>query len=59
MVKKKLFKIVWDRNALDNLKEILDFLSTQSSQAPGIVKDSILSRLNILKNNPLIYETDK
>lgn len=59
MVKQKLFAIIWDRNALENFKEILSFLSKQSSQAPKIVKDGILSRLEIIKTNALICETDK
>ncbi len=59
MVRNKVFKIVWDRNALDNFKEILTYLSTQSEQAPKIVKEEILYRLNLLKKTPLIFETDK
>ncbi|MES2138824.1 MAG: type II toxin-antitoxin system RelE/ParE family toxin [Bacteroidota bacterium] len=59
MVKQKSFPIIWDRNALDDFKEILSFLSKQSSQAPKIVKDGILSRLEIIKTNALICETDK
>lgn len=58
-MKKKIFKIVWDRNALDNFKELLAYLSTQSNQAPKIVKEGILSRLEIIKRNWLICETDK
>lgn len=59
MVAAKSFKIIWDRNALDNLKEILTFISKQSSQAPKIVKDSILAKLETIKTNALICETDK
>ena len=59
MVKKKVFKIIWDRNALDNFKEILDYLSKQSTQAPKIVKEGILSWLELLKRTPVIYESDK
>ena len=56
---KNLFRISWDRNALDDFKDILDFLSKQSSQAPGIVKKEILSRLDVIRTNVLICETDK
>ncbi len=59
MVKKKSFKIVWDRYALDTFKEILDFLSKQSTEAPIIVKRGILSRLDTIKTNVLICESDK
>lgn len=53
------FKISWDRKALDNLKEILTHLAKQSEQAPRIVKSAILSRLDVIKTNPLICELDK
>ena len=59
MVKSKSFKVIWDRKALDNFKEILSYLSKQSSQAPKIVKEEILSRLEIIKTNVLICEPDK
>ena len=59
MVRNKVFKIIWDRNALDNFKEILTYLATQSEQAPKIVKEEILFRLNHLIKTPLIFETDK
>ena len=59
MVKQKSYTVVWDKNALEHFKEILDFLSKQSSQAPKIVKDGVLSRLDDVKKNALIFETDK
>lgn len=59
MVKPAVFKIRWDRHALDQLKEILEHLSKQSDQAPKIVKTAILARLNAIKANPLITEPDK
>lgn len=59
MVKKKVYKIVWDRKALDELKHQLDYISKQSEQAPKIVKESILARLKVLKSDPLLYEADK
>lgn len=59
MVKQKNYTIIWDRLALDHFKEILNFLSKQSSQAPKIVKEGVLSRLDNVKKNPLIFEIDK
>src|SRR3990167_5892198 len=59
MVKPKSYTIVWDRLALDNFKDILDFLSKQSPQAPKIVKEGVLSRLDDVKKNALIFELDK
>lgn len=59
MVKQKTYAIIWDRIALDHFKEILEFLSKQSSQAPKIVKDGVLSRLGDVKKNALIFELDK
>ncbi len=59
MTGQESYRIIWDRIALDHFKEILDFLSRQSSQAPKIVREGILSRLENLKKNPLIFEIDK
>jgi plasmid stabilization system protein ParE len=59
MVKTSSLKISWDRKALDNLKEILTYLAKQDAQAPKIVKSAIISRLDIIKTNPLICESDK
>ena len=55
MVKQKPFAIIWDTKALEDFKEILSFLSKQTSQAPKIVKDGVLSRLEIIKTNALIW----
>ena len=59
MVKSVSFKIVWDRKALDNFKEILSYIEKQSKQAPKIVKGAINARLDVIKTNPLIAELDK
>lgn len=59
MVNKVSFKLVWDRNAIDDFKDILDFLAKQSEQAPIIVKSAILERLEKIRKNPLICELDK
>jgi plasmid stabilization system protein ParE len=58
MVRAISFKVVWDRKALDHFKEILAYLETKSVQAPKIVKDAILSRLELIRTNPLTCETD-
>ncbi len=59
MVKPLSFKLIWNRKALDHFKEILDHLSKKSDQAPVIVKQEILTRLDLIKTNPLICEQDK
>ena len=59
MLKPKPFTIIWDRIALDYFKEIPDYLSKQSSQVSGIVKEGVLFRLNEIRKNALIFETDK
>jgi plasmid stabilization system protein ParE len=59
VVKSVGYKIVWDRQALDNLKEILGYLEKQSKQAPKIIKTSILEKLEHIKTNPLTFEVDK
>ena len=59
MVKSVGYKIVWDRQALDNLKEILGYLEKQSKQAPKIIKASILEKLDHIKTKPLTFEFDK
>lgn len=59
MNKPKSYTIIWDRNALDELKGILDYLSIQSSQAPKIVRKGIFLRLSDIEKYPYIYEADK
>ena len=56
MVKSVSYKIIWDRQALDNLKEILDYLQKQSKQAPKIIKTSILENLEHIKTNQLTFD---
>lgn len=53
------YKIIWDRKTLDHFKDILTYLEKHSEQAPKIVKDAIISRLDLIKTNPLISEFDK
>jgi plasmid stabilization system protein ParE len=58
MVKKKSFKVVWNRKTLDEFKKILTFLEEQNPQAPRIVKKAIMVRISIIKRNPQICEID-
>lgn len=53
------YKIIWDRKALDHFKDLLTYLQKQSDQAPRIVKGAIIQRLDLIKTNPLICESDK
>ena len=59
MVKTFVFKLVWDKIALDNLKEALDYLDLQSKQAPKILKNGIFNKIETLQKNPFICEPDK
>jgi plasmid stabilization system protein ParE len=59
MVKKKNFKVIWDRKTLDEFKEILTFLDEQSVQASKIVKKAVLERISTIKSNPNIFAVDK
>lgn len=59
MVKHRTFKIIWDVNALNDFVEILEFLSKKGNQAPRIVKQGILTRLEVIRKNAFICETDK
>lgn len=59
MVKHKTFKIIWDVNALNDFVEILEFLSKKGNQAPRIVKQGILTRLEVIRKNAFICEVDR
>ncbi len=41
------------------MKEILTYLEKQSNQAPKIVKRGIIEKIDLIKSNPLISESDK
>jgi len=45
MVKNSSFKIIWDVQALEHFKEILEHLNEQSNQAPKIVKKAIFDTI--------------
>lgn len=59
MTAQKSYTIIWDRIALNHFKEILAYLSSQSSQAPKIVREGIMSRIADLRKNPQIFEIDR
>lgn len=59
MVRSSSLKIVWDVEALNQLKEILTYLEEQSGHAPKVVKTSLIERLKLIKDNPLSFEIDK
>lgn len=59
MIKSRSYAIIWDRIALNDFKDILDFLAKQSPQAPKIVRKGVFSRLSEIQKNPFIFEIDK
>jgi plasmid stabilization system protein ParE len=59
MVRARTFKIIWDRNALNEFKVILVYLGKRSSQAPGIVKGAVIAKLDSIKKTPFTCEPDK
>ena len=58
-MKKKIYKVVWDRNTLDEFIDILTFLEKQSRATPKIVKIAVLEKIAAIKKNPSICEVDK
>jgi plasmid stabilization system protein ParE len=53
------YQIVWDRVALNHFADILDYLQTRSDDAPRIVRDAILERLDQISDGPLMVEVDR
>ncbi len=53
------YQIVWDKLALEHFSDILDYLQTKSEDAPAIVLDTVLDRLDQLSGNPLLVEVDR
>jgi plasmid stabilization system protein ParE len=53
------YQIVWDRVALYHFADILDYLQTRSDDAPRIVRDAILERLDQISCSPLMVEVDR
>jgi plasmid stabilization system protein ParE len=56
---KLIYKIVWDKDALNHLKEILAYIKKQSNSAPKIVKNAMLEHIDSVKTNPYVFEIDK
>jgi plasmid stabilization system protein ParE len=59
MVNKTIYTVVWDSLALNQLKEILQYLQSQSKHASLLVKKAILDKIDHLTLNPFLFEQDK
>ncbi|MFI5148384.1 MAG: type II toxin-antitoxin system RelE/ParE family toxin [Bacteroidia bacterium] len=55
----KTYKVVWDKEAYQQLDIICKQLEQESLTAPIIVKHAILGRTKSLKKTPMIYQMDK
>ncbi len=58
MVKPGAYKIIWEKNALDELKEILAYISKESPYGAKMVKESIVAKMKTTKTHPFIYAAD-
>ena len=45
-------KIVWDKEAVSNLKEIYSYIKSESTQAAQKVKSEIFSAVKSIPSNP-------
>ncbi|MFN8862699.1 MAG: type II toxin-antitoxin system RelE/ParE family toxin [Flavobacteriales bacterium] len=59
MVKRATFRVIWDAEAISQFADILNYIGGQSEQAPRIVKTAVLKRVDLLRKNPFVFETDK
>ena len=59
MVRKQVYKVIWEDAALNYLSAQLEFVSKSSEDAPGIIKKAIIKKLQAAKRNPFIFESDK
>lgn len=57
MVKKPL-RIIWDKKALEELEEILEYISKESRSGAQIVKTAIVETIKPLKKQPTIFSVD-
>ena len=57
MVKKKR-TVIWDTEAVEQLKEIYDYIKIDSLQAAQKVKSEILATTKILSSNPELFAAD-
>lgn len=55
---KKPLKIIWDKNAVEELEEILEQISKDSIAGARIVKSGILDTLKTIKKSPYIFAAD-
>ena len=58
-MKRKEFDIFWDSLALAELDRELHYLQKRSVDAPRIVTDGILEKINTIKTDPYICEADR
>lgn len=59
MVVKKQRRIIWDDEAKLYLKQAIQYIKQESPQGAETVKRAILDHVAVLKNDALIYETDR
>lgn len=57
MVKKPL-KIIWDKKALEELTEILEYISKESKSGARIVRTAIIETIKTLKKQPYVFSAD-
>ena len=58
MVKKKR-QVLWDAEAVNNLKEIFDYIKVDSLLAANKVKSEILTIIRLLPTNPEMFAADR
>ena len=59
MVEKKQRRIIWDDEAKLYLKQAIQYIKQESPQGAETVKRAILEHVAVLKNDALIYESDR
>lgn len=57
MVRKPL-RIIWGKKALEELEEILEYISKESRSGAQIVKTAIIETIKSLKKQPNIFSVD-
>jgi plasmid stabilization system protein ParE len=55
----KTYQVVWDKIAVEDLKDILSYLKKSSEQAPTLVKEAIKKHIQIISTNAFVFEKDK
>jgi plasmid stabilization system protein ParE len=59
MVKKKLRHILWDDDAKLYFKAAIRYIKKETAQGAKKVKAEIFKTVNLLPDNPLMFEADK